>query len=606
MSLPLSTAPAAMDNPGTQPAASPANGTVSSAGPRSPADVPRNGQVPARKSSRWRRWSFSLVAGVLGFPLLLYGGYAWMQSASFGSDPNKLLNLQFQEVTRGDVVFTIVEKGELEATRNTDVVCRVRSEGRGSSASSTIKWLVEDGAIVRKGDRLVELDASGLQTQLKNQQIIVAGAEASLTQAENDRRIVLAQNDNDIKVAENNVALCDIDLRKYTEGDLQYKLSDVDGRILIAESDLTAWKDRVAFTNRMVRQGYVTRNQSISDEARFRSAEVGMKRLFEERRLVKDYESKRMELDFRNKLEQAKVAEKVVRIQAASKLAQADANYQAKHAILEAEKSKLKDLQEDIAHCTIVAPNDGMVVYYLSRQYRSGSGSSQRITAIGEPVSEGQRLMRIPDLRRMQANIKVHESLVPYLRPVKEGSEATPLQPARIKLTALEQPLHGYVKSVSTVASSVDDMSSLIRVYTTIVAIDEDTDRLNLKPGMSVEVTVFVDKREDVVRLPVHAVLEVNEEKFCYVQTDNGVVKRTLVTGLNNNRFVEIKKGLEEGELVVQNPRQLAAQRGDLQANYAADAETELWAKKKAPAADAGPGKQEADRSSKRGAGKGK
>src|SRR5438045_4714066 len=53
-----------------------------------------------------------------------------------------------------------------------------------------------------------------------------------------------------------------------------------------------------------------------------------------------------------------------------------------------------------------------MVVYYVSEQSRYGSGSQQSIIAQGEPVKEGQKLMRIPDLRRMLVNTKVHEAMV--------------------------------------------------------------------------------------------------------------------------------------------------------------------------------------------------
>ena len=42
--------------------------------------------------------------------------------------------------------------------------------------------------------------------------------------------------------------------------------------------------------------------------------------------------------------------------------------------------------------------------------------------------------------------------------------------------------------------------------------------------------------------------------------------RRVLETGLNNNQFLEIRRGLGDGELVVQNPRELAARRGDLNA----------------------------------------
>ena len=45
-----------------------------------------------------------------------------------------------------------------------------------------------------------------------------------------------------------------------------------------------------------------------------------------------------------------------------------------------------------------------------------GAGSQKSLLAVGEPVYENQKLMLIPDLRRMQARVKVHESVQPRPR----------------------------------------------------------------------------------------------------------------------------------------------------------------------------------------------
>jgi hypothetical protein len=147
-------------------------------------------------------------------------------------------------------------------------------------------------------------------------------------------------------------------------------------------------------------------------------------------------------------------------------------------------------------------------------------------------------------------------------RRLPEDEVVRPGQPAQVKLAALDRVLTGRVQRISTVASQLDSLSSDVRVYPTLVAVRHTGE--DLRPGMSAEVTIFADERDGVLRLPVHALLEVGGEKFCYVKNDRGVEGRVLQTGLNNSRFVEVRQGLEEGELVVQNPRTLAERRGDL------------------------------------------
>src|ERR1700730_579400 len=79
----------------------------------------------------------------------------------------------FHPVQRGDLIVTLRERGTLEAVQAAEVLCRVRGKGPNKVAS-TIKWLVEDGAAVKRGDRLVELDDSALQDELKKQDAAVA------------------------------------------------------------------------------------------------------------------------------------------------------------------------------------------------------------------------------------------------------------------------------------------------------------------------------------------------------------------------------------------------------------------------------------------------
>jgi hypothetical protein len=55
----------------------------------------------------------------------------------------------------------IVERGTIESARNGDIICTVRSGTKGSTIATTIKWIIEPGVQVAKGDKLVELDSSG-------------------------------------------------------------------------------------------------------------------------------------------------------------------------------------------------------------------------------------------------------------------------------------------------------------------------------------------------------------------------------------------------------------------------------------------------------------
>jgi multidrug efflux pump subunit AcrA (membrane-fusion protein) len=75
-----------------------------------------------------------------------------------------------------------------------------------------------------------------------------------------------------------------------------------------------------------------------------------------------------------------------------------------------------------------------------------------------------------------------------------------------------------------------------------------------LRPGMSAEVEVLIARYEDVLRIPVAAVVETEEGNFCWVKTPQGAQRRMLGLGDSNDVFTVVEKGLKEGDQVVLNP----------------------------------------------------
>jgi multidrug efflux pump subunit AcrA (membrane-fusion protein) len=75
-----------------------------------------------------------------------------------------------------------------------------------------------------------------------------------------------------------------------------------------------------------------------------------------------------------------------------------------------------------------------------------------------------------------------------------------------------------------------------------------------LKPGMSAEVEVIIDRHEDVLTIPVAAVVETEEGDFCWVKSSQGTQRRPLRLGDTNDAFIVVKAGLKERDEVVLNP----------------------------------------------------
>ncbi len=78
-----------------------------------------------------------------------------------------------------------------------------------------------------------------------------------------------------------------------------------------------------------------------------------------------------------------------------------------------------------------------------------------------------------------------------------------------------------------------------------------DNSSYQLKPGMFAEQTLVIEKLDDVLSVPLSAVLEDGATKFVFVESGNTYVKHEVEVGAKDDQYIEIKDGLFIGEFVV-------------------------------------------------------
>lgn len=510
--------------------------------------------------------------------------------------------LVLHEARKENLQLIVTERGTLEAAENRDVICKVKAS-KGSTIATTIRWVIDDGSHVEQGDELARLDDSGLNEQLKGQLIVQDKAQNDWRQAEATYLITKSQNESDLATAKVTLQLAQLDLEKFKEGDYLQQMHDVDGRILMAESDREQWQDRDVWLDRMVSKGYYTPKQAQSERYRLQSAELALQKVQEEKRVLTNYTSKRTEVELQSKIDEAKRALERLKTQAVLKEEQTKSDAETKKSVFLREKAKTEEIEEEIRNCILTAPQSGLVVYYVPEQARFGGGSQQSIVAQGEPVREGQKLMRIPNLSHMLVNVRVHEAMrakvrgdillnpvdmrqifaIGLVRPSVKAindigsffmrDQLVEMQPillkrgleAEITIDAFagRPPLKGHVKTVDEVPAQQDWMSSDVTVYRTMVSIDEPAEAL--KPGMKAAVKILTDtKVENVITIPTQAVGgSPRDGFFVYVAGTNNVPRKQIVTlGMTNEKMVEVREGLQEGDKVILNHRDLES-KGD-------------------------------------------
>jgi multidrug efflux pump subunit AcrA (membrane-fusion protein) len=516
---------------------------------------PPRGRTVSRKRSRYRGRVLLLAV------LVLSGVAGWLVLRHRDSGPRT--HLETEVVAYGDLPREIVTRGELEPSETTDLFCRVKAL-TGNTFATTIKWVAEQGAWVKRGDLVVLLDDAQFQEDLAQRRVPLEQARSDWLLAVENHKIVVSQNASDIASAQSALRLAELDLKKYVEADHELLRIDLTGRLKMAEADVLAAREHLAFTERMNRKGFASEAQARAERNRAASMQLNVEALRDQLTVLDRYGHPSTLADLQGKVALARHALQLAKEQARSKEAQADIDRLSKQRVYQKLLTRYHEIEAEVAKCRIVAPHEGMVIYHMSEQTRMGSGGYQAIVAEGEQVREGQKLLRIAQLKHLVVRTYVHEALIGHVHGEDEVASREQLQKAEIRLEALpDRVFRGHVVRVGTVPYLINGRMDGTLAFQTLIAIDEPVDGLH--PDMSARITIFQDDASprNVLTVPVDAILPgVGNHRKLYVMKDEGPEEREVVVGFSNDDVAQIVSGLEEGEEVVVHPEELGEERG--------------------------------------------
>ncbi|QDS91633.1 Macrolide export protein MacA [Roseimaritima multifibrata] len=466
--------------------------------------------VPRARSIQ-RNPSLQRTGGILGGVIILLvviaavgGGVYYYYQNGNSEDQNR--NLITHTAFRGSFDHIVLEQGEIESSRNTELICNVKSRTGGSGIA--ILWVADEGTPVKKGDKLVELDSSQLEQELKQQRIVVGNADAN------------------VATGEAAVKQAMIARQEYLEGVFMTDEKAIESEIAIAQQELRKAQLALDSSERLVAKGLVKSLQLEADQYAVANA--------------------------RNQLEanqgRLKVLQNLTRqkmlVQFDSDIAAARAGLEAYRGTQEEETEKLEEIREQITACVMYAPTDGVVVH--ANKYSSRGGNAEVVIEPGAIIRERQAIIRLPDPSEMQVSAKINESRVTLL---EEG------MPARIRVDAIPGlQLQGRVTKVNRYAEPGSWMSSSIKEYgTTIKIIDPPP---SIRTGMTAEVQIFVQQLDDALQIPIQGVYEYRGNTLALMRGSNGELETRNVTVVaTNDKMATISDGITEGEDVVLNLR---------------------------------------------------
>jgi HlyD family secretion protein len=236
-------------------------------------------------------------------------------------------------------------------------------------------------------------------------------------------------------------------------------------------------------------------------------------------------------------------------------------------------EASLKELQTSLRRTTLYAPMSGIVSLMNVEE-------GERV--VGTIQMTGTELMRIANLNAMEVRVEVSENDIPR---VSMGDDVD------IEVDAyIDRKFKGNVTQIansanSTAGGTISLTSDQVTNFEVRISINpssysdliSDANRFPFRPGMSASVEINTETKSGVVSVPIQAVTVRNPEEektpgraqtvaneeetdddelievvFIAVGDTTDMVE--VVTGIQDDSYIEIVKGVQEGQEVISGP----------------------------------------------------
>ena len=484
----------------------------------------------------YRRKPALTIAGGAVLILVLWG------AISLAGGDDSLSNVSPYTVKAGPLRISISEMGSIAPKEK--IIVKNEVEGQ-----TTIIYIVDEGAEVKKGDLLVELDSSTLTDNKVDQEIQVLSAEATFIDARENLSVTESQAESDVDEAELTYEFAKQDLEKYIEGEYPNQLKEAEATITLAEEELAETQETLEWSRKLYEEQFISASELESDELAYKRKELDLDLATRDLELLENYTHKRELAQLESDVKQAKMALDRIQRSAKADIVQAEANFKAKDAEYTQQQEKLKKIESQLGKTKIYAPADGSVIYATSseQQGRRFGGGSEPLE-LGSSVRERQELIHLPTNVGFMVELSIAEASIDKVRAGLPAIIAVDTLPGQV--------FTGHVQYVSSVVDAQSAfMNPDLKVYTTEVVLDDDQDLAMIRSGMSCTAEIVVEQHKEATYVPVQAVMNVKGQQTVYVVDGNDLEPRVVETGKDNGIVVKIEGDtLKAGELVALNP----------------------------------------------------
>jgi multidrug efflux pump subunit AcrA (membrane-fusion protein) len=446
-------------------------------------------------------------------------------------------NYQTVRPRRGDFIRTVPAGGEVRNYR--PIV--VHSDVRAWDWPEIIE-MVPPGAYVKKGEPVMVLDAASFRRQIDKPILAVIADNARLAKAEADEVIQKYRNARRTMNSKFAAGLSSYRLEAYQKGDALKQQSDLAGSVKMRKQSLEQSRESFEDTQRLARVGIVSNNALITANRSVEKSEVQFGLAEGELALFEDFNHPRRMTELEMANADALLMLDITRQRNGLESAMAHTWSASFRKYRAGWQSHVDYLQRCIDACIVRAPKDGQVIYI---------NEDDKIMEVGRKVHYMQKLFSVADKDRLSVAANISDR---FFFALRHG------QAVKVSLPALENKEYfGKVTWMGPIPTKLDKFSPDSLVHKIEILIDgEAEDVKELYPGMTANLQIIVDVREDVLQVPMAAVIQHRGQHMVFEQRGNQIVRRVVEVGAMNETFAQIESGIDaDARLVTGLPEEL-------------------------------------------------
>lgn len=200
-------------------------------------------------------------------------------------------------------------------------------------------------------------------------------------------------------------------------------------------------------------------------------------------------------------------------------------------------KTTLADANTSMNSLFVVSPANGIAI-------KEQNWSTQQKWGVGDQPYSGSKLIELPDLEQMRAEVKINEVDI---------SKVLPDQRVEIRPDAYSDSSYtGKVEHVANLAQNLD-YKSKIKIFPVQIRIEGQSK--TLLPGLTVSCKIIVSEIPDVLFIPLESLFNEQGTDYVYIKSGSGFKRQNIKTGSVNADYVIITEGLEENDVIaLSNP----------------------------------------------------